>query len=647
MKNSTFKYLKILLIAAGFLFPYFVQGQAPEGNPIIDAKSLADSIKANNQQGILNIINANSPVPFKDYAAMLDGLGPDIVKLLNLPPEAGKKALFKPAALPKNSNNLTPEAGFTSTAGIDALGTFLADRFKQEVEIAFLDKFKAKLDSIRELQALLPSTRVILNQNDPYQYTTFLESLKEALNKDINNLPSNLGQFLGTDPYHLGSQSNTSLYFPAVIAYQNIIKITQGQSAITLLDTLDNEPLVNNANVYNSYFRLLAVMSRTLTNPASGAAPTYIAPLNIANALADNNSLRAFLGLFLIKEKAALKQVVFKDRSLYDVLIDKNADVLAFRAWIGDVTQSLIGVYSAYSNISIQLKASKPVTGAQVVDLAKAVIGAIHTVSVQLPSKELKIEPAYTQQVSVDINSLKLAISSLVGIVTEISDKNYGLALSNTIIVMQKYLPPNRQHVIEVVTKYGNFAVSVVKAQNANDMEQALNTAALPVGSYRIKRNSRQNFSLNAYAGIFGGYEHFTGSVPAGVNSNSLTGGFTAPVGLTFSWGGVGKDGKLAGDSHSIFLSAIDVGAVTSFRLTHDAAATLPNFTWQNVVAPGLFYVYGFKKSPLSLGGGAQYGPQLRSISDNSAEILPSAWNFRVFLAIDIPVFSFYTKTEK
>jgi len=91
---------------------------------------------------------------------------------------------------------------------LDAAGSFIAERFRQEIEIAFLDNFKKLLNDptkFPELSAFFPETKTVLLQNDPYQYTSFLESLKESIDKDLNNLPENLGGYLATDPFHVAS----------------------------------------------------------------------------------------------------------------------------------------------------------------------------------------------------------------------------------------------------------------------------------------------------------------------------------------------------------------------------------------------------------------------------------------------------------
>ena len=151
-------------------------------------------------------------------------------------------------------------------------------------------------------------------------------------------------------------------------------------------------------------------------------------------------------------------------------------------------------------------------------------------------------------------------------------------------------------------------------------MKKVLEAAVLPVGSYRIKRTSRFNISLNAYPGGFIGGELLTpGEQEIKGEPLALNLAFTAPVGLAFSWGKVGykivKSEKTVdkpeerkrkiGPSHSVFLSAIDFGAVVSFRLS-GADSGLPEFKWENILAPGLYYMYGFKNSPISIGVGIQ-----------------------------------------
>ena len=51
--------------------------------------------------------------------------------------------------------------------------------------------------------------------------------------------------------------------------------------------------------------------------------------------------------------------------------------------------------------------------------------------------------------------------------------------------------------------KYGTFMAAVVQAKSSDDIENVIESFALPTGSARIKRESQFNVSLNAYAGLY------------------------------------------------------------------------------------------------------------------------------------------------
>jgi hypothetical protein len=98
----------------------------------------------------------------------------------------------------------------------------------------------------------------------------------------------------------------------------------------------------------------------------------------------------------------------------------------------------------------------------------------------------------------------------------------------------------------------------------------------------------------------------------------------------------------LNGNSGSLFISVLDFGSLVLFRLK-DSQATLPSeVTFRQILAPGIQYVHGFRDSPFSLMLGAQLGPELRVLGQQSA----SGLRLNAALTVDIPVFNFATKTE-
>ena len=180
--------------------------------------------------------------------------------------------------------------------------------------------------------------------------------------------------------------------------------------------------------------------------------------------------------------------------------------------------------------------------------------------------------------------------------------------------------------------KYVTFMATVADAKSSTEAEGAFDMFALPPGSSRLKKNSKFSVGLNAYVG------------PAVGNEILFEGGskeffaLTAPVGIAISRG-FGKGG-----SFSAFVPVLDVGAVTAFRFG-DNTSRLPELSFKNLIAPGLYGVYGFGKNiPLSVGIGAQMGPNLRKITKNNREMTDRGWRWGAFLAVDIPVFNFYSK---
>lgn len=177
-----------------------------------------------------------------------------------------------------------------------------------------------------------------------------------------------------------------------------------------------------------------------------------------------------------------------------------------------------------------------------------------------------------------------------------------------------------------------HFVNDMAEAKDAGDVETAIEAFVLPAGSYAIKRKARYNFSLNSYPGILASLEYSPGE------GQSFSTGFTAPVGLSLSWGNQKQR------SLGVFLSIIDIGAVTRLRLDNsDATSALPEFNFENILAPGVYFTYGFRNSPLSLYLGGQYGPKLRVITNGEAKNYDS-YRFSLGVVMDLPLLNLHTR---
>jgi hypothetical protein len=660
--------LLCLFLLAGVPVAAQAPTASPTGNPLVDAQNLMtaiDSLKSSTgttqQQTAAYIAGFFAPYFPKGMPVNYDTLmarlkAANNVYLLDLLPDTPKLKAALAARTPAAATGyIGLQAGLLSASSLsDVLGTFIADRFKQELEIAYLDKFKAWLQKDSALAALLPTTLQVLGQNDPFQYTTFFESLKEALESDIHNMAVNLGNFMARDPFHLGPR--LTYYYPAVMLYQNCLRIAKGQNIYQVTSNLNQDPLLTAANMppfAASLFRLVALVSRTLIDPAQ-STPTLITVPNLQGDLATVDRQECFVGLLLLKESSELKKISFGSGAsddFYDKLIAFKPRLTDFITWFNSAVTAFQSVKAAVDELTALQNNFKTINGQVLKDAVSGIAGCISVVE--------KIPIVSIQNVIPDsiINNGLKKLSDLTEVAADVLDSNYGLALTQIITIIPDFIDTNaNSKTLTLLKTYGGFAVSIAKAKTSADLESALSTAALPVGSYRIKRNAYWNISLNAWAGVSGGIQHYPGTLPAGVKQDNGLLSFAAPVGVAISWGNTYSSGpnkgKFKGVSNTILVNVIDIGSVTAFRLTHDTTSTLPNFSWQNILAPGIFYIYGFRNSPLSLGGGVQYGPQLRSISESSgstqgtATILPAAISYRLLLAVDIPIFSFWTKTQ-
>ncbi|MEL7377912.1 MAG: hypothetical protein AAFN65_13250, partial [Bacteroidota bacterium] len=228
------------------------------------------------------------------------------------------------------------------------------------------------------------------------------------------------------------------------------------------------------------------------------------------------------------------------------------------------------------------------------------------------------------------------------------------------------------QRTLNEIFRYGAFLAAVVESQSSDDIKNAIRAIALPSGSYSIKRKSFANISLNAYPGLTGGAEYISNSLGNDVAPNF---GFTAPVGLAFSWGYKSKfrptrfapegweegdplapayvryqtrfqrspqlpDNRfLNGASGSIFFPLIDLGALVLFRLDGSNEPLPEDVGFQQVFSPGVAYAHGFANLPLAVSLGMQLSPQLRKFGDEPA----NSFRFNFGLLVDLPMANFHT----
>lgn len=493
---------------------------------------------------------------------------------------------------------------------VDALGTFIANRFKQEINIAFLSKFRDDLKNDTLIGLLLPLSNAVMQQSNPYNYTSYMETLQEAFDSDLHNLPANLAKAVSYDRIQF---KNPQARYSVLLSLD---------AANTMLKN-PTDPLRAFSKLYQSaYMDSLQAPERNLLLGVNFTV----------NALRVKNSNQVFMN------SADLRNLQRND-SLFHIycalLIKQNEQIFTMSNTTNLVASlnNLMGITEQFNQQYTDLKNAytmNKVTPEQVLAWYSYFVNCGRSLCV------------FTQT-NLQVKGSTVVLEALnkmdtVGMIANyVISKRYGLATLFTIELLQSTI----NNIPSQLSYYLTFAANMLQAKSADDMVAVLDNAAMPVGSYRVKRNSSFDISLNAYAGGFFGYNQ--------KNDDALY-GFTAPVGIYAGFGnlwhrktGITKntdDGKSMG----LFFPVVDVGAVTSFRLAN-GNSQMAEISWSNVFAPGAYLSFGAGKCPISLSAGGQYGPQLRSIDATGMPVLfAKEWYWRVALLIDIPIFDFYTK---
>ena len=233
--------------------------------------------------------------------------------------------------------------------------------------------------------------------------------------------------------------------------------------------------------------------------------------------------------------------------------------------------------------------------------------------------------------------------------------------------------------VLDQFAFYANFITDIITADSTTNLTEIINRYAQPVGSYSIKRKNYWSIDVNAYPNLFAGSESPFKSSDINLKyldkeKNKFVMGVSAPIGISFSRGQIGKNKKA---SLSFFLPIVDIGAAFSYRWSDTYATTyvnakggktdttinklggLPKIKFSQIFAPGAYLIFGFRNVPIACMIGGQLSPKLRSIdisipdtNNTNAEVVAKTidydmWRFSAGISVDISIFNLYHRKNK
>jgi len=557
-----------------------------------------------------------------------------------------------------SSLSLSSIGGLDVTNLADGLAKFLVKRAKEELSISFFKKFKETLDDQKDLNTLFPATTVVLGSisDEVYDYERYIQSLREAFKKDIQNLIENLPLLIPNHQAFFDNHKNLKASLNS-----GCYLVSQLQKQVHPGDILSNYPIEYLEEVdkdWKGSVQLLQLLSASLRDTVSTDSAYWVGIKYFRQLVASQKAFKIYIGLLYQMSLKDFDGVQFeKGKSFADFLnttVDDNLrkyyQIKTFAmqfAEKADVLNSMIKSYEKPANDSLALELYKKYFDATI-DLFNYSfrIGDLPVANNAnfIAGLKDKLQPYFT-------------IGNIVtDIIIDINRKNYSSAVNNTVelysFIRIKPLESSNdgelkpaKTTFQQLVKYGNFMATVSTAKTSKEISEAIEAAALPTGSARIKRETPWNIALNAYIGPYLGYEKIEGVDSTG-KWNSW--GITAPIGISISRGHsllfvIPTNWSF---SSSLFLSVIDIGAVASFRFTNDSAAKAPTIELGDIVSPGIFYSLGIPKTPLSFNVGYQIGPLLRKVNLDKNEYSDKYSRWSVSLCVDIPLLNFYTKSR-
>ncbi len=560
------------------------------------------------------------------------------------PPTKSKPVVLNSANNPENNSqtsNLLPTANMgipSQSALILGAADFLAERFKTELAMHYLDRMKDNFDK-SELKYLFPSTRTLLNYNTIANQQQLGTLLRTAFDQDLRNISSNfMTSLTQPDGFAKYVQKDTSL--------SRVIRYAQGTTRIFKEVNKGTAPL-----------EVLSTVAQEFNTPESQDFDKIIGLVNL------------FTKNFVVETPSGKKWI---DESYL-----KNNDTLKYA--IALIALQNIPLMKSVLPQKTANSATEKL--AKTKQICKEYSAKMRSLLVNLKRVEQTIQQHYTYTKRDTIKSTNIHYEQYIALMNDlvqlgstfIDDKRlqrplkiynvvsekilqtyqanearqYGVVLNNLVYTLDYLLPDSTKteaykNALSQIVLYGSFMIDVSNAKNDKQIKAILDNYAMPVGSYSVKRRSEINVGVQAYVGGFGGFETIVAPQIPSNESTKTSIAFNAPIGIDLAFGNK-KEGSL-----SAFISVVDLGAIVSFRLQDPLTRDLPELKLENIIAPGFHLFYGLPKTPISLGAGVQMAPSLRQYTATNTTINADyAIRYGVTAAVDIPIFSFYNKAGK
>jgi hypothetical protein len=384
----------------------------------------------------------------------------------------------------------------------------------------------------------------------------------------------------------------------------------------------------------NAVLQVAQVFSTSFKNTTS-EKKYWVESEQLKQLVNDPVAFKIYLGL--VYEKA--RNISFSNgTSLQQIMKAQATNLAGFYSFVLSFFDRIEDVKEAVNDLADKSKADR--TKEEYAHFFQATLSLLsgNEVMRQFPAFPLSVGGRYASFVSLADNTAHLYL--------DINSKNYSAGVFRVVNIYDVLFQRDSTSITNTyasfrkqLIKYGTFLAMVAEANSSDEVKGAIEAVALPVGSASIKKHSVTNVALGAYVGPFVGAQKL-----ASDRKSKIATGIFSPVGVSISTS-LGRDKKPG--SLSLFFSAIDVGALTTFRFSNpdDTLSGDVKVKLSQIVAPGVHLAFGVPRWPLSIGVGHHWMPLLSKLERSEATLYDSKGKrWQLFIAVDIPLLNFYNK---
>lgn len=243
---------------------------------------------------------------------------------------------------------LSAFGGMDVTTFADGLGKFLAQRTKEEINMAFFDKLRLLLGEYPELGKAFPATVKYLEVVMNHDYANLLPTLKEAFERDLKTLPKNLLSISTLTPddcrckgprqvkcqqririiRDLFKTEEGSVVTAALVVTDAILNHTSGPE---IFEAVSQHDLIkDNPNNVSNMLRLLTLVSNSVRDTAD--ADRWVSGAQAKRMLKDRIWLQLYAGL--VYQQIKNEAIMLDGDSLWTKMQDVEPVVTGFGNYI-------------------------------------------------------------------------------------------------------------------------------------------------------------------------------------------------------------------------------------------------------------------------------------------------------------------------